>query len=111
MAMTAMVAVTNLLDAAFMTVLVPVWAKDTGGGADAIGLFLATFSGAAVIGSVMASSLGPRLPRYRTYVVAFMLAGLPRFVVLALGCRSRACWRWRWSADSPAGSSTRSSAR
>jgi MFS family permease len=32
-AMTAMVSVTNLLDAAFVAVLLPVWARETGGGA------------------------------------------------------------------------------
>jgi len=83
-AMTAMVSVTNLLDAAFVAVLLPVWARETGGGAGAVGLFLATFSGAAVLGSVVASSVGDRIPRYLTYVVAFSLVGLPRFLVLGL---------------------------
>ncbi len=83
-AMTAMVSVTNLLDAAFVAVLLPVWAQETGGGAGAVGLFLATFSGAAVLGSVVASSIGERIPRYLTYVVAFSLVGLPRFLVLGL---------------------------
>jgi MFS family permease len=84
LAITAMVSVTNLLDLAFVTVLVPVWAEDSGGGASAVGLFFALFSGAAILGSLVASAWGARLPRYRTYVVAFLVAGLPRFVVMAL---------------------------
>jgi MFS family permease len=76
--------VTNLLDAAFVAVLLPVWARETGGGAGAVGLFLGTFSAAAVLGSVVASAAGDRLPRYLTYVVCFSLAGLPRFLVLGL---------------------------
>jgi MFS family permease len=83
-AITSMVAITNLLDMAYATVLVPVWAQDTGGGATAVGLLFATFSAAAVLGSVVAATLAERLPRYTTYLVAFLLVGAPRFIVLAL---------------------------
>lgn len=79
-----MVAITNLLDAAYAGVLVPVWAARSGGGAAAIGLLFAVFSGAAFIGSGLAATIAERLPRYPTYVGCFLLAGLPRFVVLAL---------------------------
>jgi len=81
---TAMVAVTNLLDAAWTTVLVPVWAVTSGGGAAAVGLLFAVFSGASALGSITASVWAARLPRFRLYVGCFLLAGLPRFVVLAL---------------------------
>ncbi len=83
-AMVSMIALTNLLDAAYAAVLLPVWAKETGGGAAAIGLVLATFSGFAVLGSIVAAALAHRLPRFTTYVVAFLIVGLPRFVVLAI---------------------------
>lgn len=79
-----MVAVTNLLDAAWSAVLVPVWAKVGGHGVGAVGLLGATFGGAAILGSVVAAAYGHRLPRYRVYVIAFLLAGVPRFVALAL---------------------------
>ena len=82
-AITSMVAVTNLLDMAYMSVFVPVWAKESGGGAAAIGLLFATFSAAAVLGSVVAATIAERLPRYTTYLVAFLLVGAPRFLVLA----------------------------
>lgn len=85
MGIVAMVATTNLLDAAYAAVLVPVWAQETGGGATAIGLLFAVFSGAAVLGSVLAATVAERLPRFWTYLIAFVLGGLPRFVVLALG--------------------------
>lgn len=83
-AIVAMVATTNLLDAAYAAVLVPVWAQQSGGGATAIGLLFAVFSGAAVVGSVVAASVAERLPRFWTYLIAFLLGGVPRFVVLAL---------------------------
>lgn len=82
--MVSMIAVTNLLDAAYTAVLVPVWAKDSGGGAMAMGVLFAVFSGAAVLGSVVAASYATRLPRFTTYVVAFLVGGLPRFVVLGM---------------------------
>ncbi len=85
MALTLMVATTNLLDLAYSAVLLPVWAKDSGHGAGVVGLVFAVFSGASILGSLAAATWAERLPRFRLYVVAFLLAGLPRFVVLALG--------------------------
>ena len=81
---TAMVALTNLLDAAWSTVLVPVWAVDSGGGARVIGLLFATFGAAAALGALVASVWAQRLPRYAVYLVAFLIAGAPRFIAMAL---------------------------
>lgn len=80
-----MVATTNLFDAAYTAVLVPVWAKESGGGAAAIGVLFSVFSGAAILGSVVAATVAERLPRFWTYVVAFAIGGPPRYVALALG--------------------------
>ena len=79
-----MVALTNLVDIAYTTVLVPVWAAETGRGAAAIGLLFAVFGGASALGAVCAAAWADRLPRYRTYLLAFLVCGAPRFVVLAL---------------------------
>jgi MFS family permease len=79
-----MVALTNLLDAAYTTVLVPVWAVDSGRGAGAIGLVFAVFSGASAIGALCAATWAARLPRFRTYLLAFLVCGAPRYVVFAL---------------------------
>jgi MFS family permease len=81
---TMMVATTNLVDQAFSVVLVPVWARETGGGAAAIGLLFAVFSGASIAGSLTAAAWAARMPRFRTYLVAFLLCGAPRFWVLVL---------------------------
>ncbi len=85
LAITAMVAVTNLIDIAYVAVLLPVWAHDTGGGAAAIGLVLTVANGAAIVGALTAARWGERLPRFRTYLVAFLLGGAPKFLVLASG--------------------------
>ena len=80
---TMMLAVTNLLDLAYTVVLVPVWAKDGGFGAETVGLLFGVFSAASVGGAVIAAAIGHRLPRFVTYLVAFLITGAPRFVVLA----------------------------
>jgi MFS family permease len=81
---TVMLAITNLLDMAYTGVLVPVWAKDGGYGAATIGLLFGVFSAASATGAVLAAMVGHRLPRFLTYLVAFLITGAPRFVVLAL---------------------------
>ncbi|MFF9408604.1 MFS transporter [Streptomyces anandii] len=80
-----MVGVTNLLDAAFTTVLMPVWAKESGNGPAALGLMGSTAGAAAVCGSLVAALAGHRLPRRLVFFSGFLLAGAPRFLVLAAG--------------------------
>lgn len=91
-AITWMVVVTNLLDQAYVVVFVPVWAKESGGGAAAVGQLFATFSGAAVIGSVVAATIAERLPRHTTYLVAFLLVGAPGSSCSRWTCRWPPCW-------------------
>jgi MFS family permease len=80
-----MVAVTNLLDQGYTAVILPVWARDSGNGPAAIGLLGACMGGAALVGSLIAAWRGDRLPRLRTYVIGYLLAGAPRWVALAIG--------------------------
>jgi MFS family permease len=80
---TVMVALTNLIDLAWVAVLVPVWGLANGGAA-AVGALFATFAGASALGSLVAAAWGERLPRYSTYLVCFLITGLPRFVLMAV---------------------------
>jgi MFS family permease len=82
-AMTVMISITNLLDQAYVVVLVPVWAYESGQGVGAVGLLFAVFAAAATLGSLLASAILHRLPRYATYLIAFLVCGAPRFAVLA----------------------------
>lgn len=82
-AITVMVALTNLLDTAYMAVLVPVWARESGSGAGAIGLLFAVFSAGSLVGAVIAARWGASMPRFRTYLLGFLACGAPRFLVLA----------------------------
>src|SRR5699024_1607430 len=79
-----MTATTNLLDTAMFPVVLPVWALETGAGPGAVGLLAAALSGTAVLASILASAIGHRMPRRLTYLVAFLIGGAPRFVILAL---------------------------
>ena len=72
------------LDLAWAAVLVPVWGIENGGGAAAVGALFATFAGASAVGSLVAAAYGDRLPRYATYLVCFLVTGLPRFVIMAV---------------------------
>ena len=85
MSLAVMVAVTNLLDLAWSAVLLPVWARDSGAGIGAVGLVFSVWGGASMLGSLVAAAYGTRLPRFATYLVAFLITGLPRFVLFALG--------------------------
>ncbi|MEU4226497.1 MFS transporter [Nonomuraea sp. NPDC026600] len=84
LALALMVAVTNLLDAAFAQVLVPVWARESGHGPAVIGLNSSVMGLAAVGGSLVAAAVAHRMRRRVVFFVAFLLAGPPRFLVLAM---------------------------
>lgn len=83
-AMAIMIALSNMLDAAYSQVLLPVYARDVLHSAVALGLISGVFSAGAVAGAVVFAVVGARLPRYATFVTAFLLGGGPRFLVLSL---------------------------
>ncbi|MFI6943486.1 MFS transporter [Streptomyces sp. NPDC050418] len=78
-----MVSITNLLDAAISSVLIPVWADASGHGPAAIGLLGSAMGAAAVGGSLIATAVAHRLRRRATVIIGFLLCGAPRFLVLA----------------------------
>lgn len=80
----AMVAVTNLIDQAGGAVLIPLWATDVAHSSVALGLMGGCQGIGAVAGNALATWLGPRLPRRRTYTVGYLIAGAPRYLALAL---------------------------
>jgi MFS family permease len=82
-ALTVMVAATNLLDQSFSAVLLPVWVREHGYGIATVGAYFAVWAAASAVGAVTAAWLAERLPRFRVYVVAFLITGLPRFLVFA----------------------------
>ncbi|MCS6573345.1 MFS transporter [Curtobacterium flaccumfaciens pv. flaccumfaciens] len=81
----ALVLVTNLLDAARSTALLPLYADQQLGGAQALGLVTGVFGGAAFLGSVAFGYVAHRVPRRVVFALCFVLAGGPSVVVPALG--------------------------
>ena len=75
------VLVSNLLDAPF-PVIMPVFAKDAYGSATDLGLMYGTLGGAALVGALVYSAIGHRLPRRATFVTCFAFFPLS-FLVLA----------------------------
>jgi MFS family permease len=83
--MVVMLMVTNMIDAAKSTVLLPIAADRQLGGAVAFGLLVGTMGAGALVGSLAFSVWGPRLPRRATFVTAFVFAGPSPYLALAAG--------------------------
>ena len=75
---------TNLLDAAFSGVLLPVWSRDNGHGAMGVGLVQGAFGVGATVGALTMVVIALRLPRRATFLVCFLVAGAPRFIAMAM---------------------------
>jgi MFS family permease len=82
LAIVVTVMITNFLDAIYGGVVQPVFVKQVYGQALDLGLLIAASGGGAVIGALIFSAIGPRLPRHAIFVVGFMLTGL-RFFLFA----------------------------
>ncbi|WP_236654344.1 MFS transporter [Streptacidiphilus anmyonensis] len=76
---------TNFLDAAWSAVLIPVWVHRHGLGVGAVGAVFSVMSAASAAAGLVAAWLGERLPRRVTFLAGFVVAGAPRFLVLAFG--------------------------
>jgi hypothetical protein len=83
-AIVVMVLLTNMLDQAMTAVLIPVWATERFNDAAPVGLVFGAVSAGAVVGSLLVSAYGQRLPRWRTYTLAFLLGAVPKVFVLVL---------------------------
>lgn len=81
---TGMVGITNALNAAFHTVLLPVWAKESGHGPSAVGLNSAVAGATAVCASLIAAMVAHRMRRRTVFFAGFLLAGAPRYLILSV---------------------------
>jgi MFS family permease len=77
------VLVTNFLDAPF-AVIMPVYAREAFGSAVDLGLMFGVFGGAGLIGSLVFSLIGHRLPRRLTFVTCFLIWALDYLVLATL---------------------------
>ena len=80
LAIVIMIMATNFLDAVFSGVVQPVFVKQVYGEALDLGLLIAANGGGAVIGALIFSAIGPRLPRHAVFVFGFVLTSLKFFL-------------------------------
>ena len=78
------VLLTNFLDAPLAPVLLPVFADAAFGSPVSLGVIFGTFGGFALLSSLIFSVVGHRLPRRRTFVVAFFAASVPYLALSTL---------------------------
>lgn len=82
LAIVIMIMATNFLDAVYGGVVQPVFVKQVYGEALNLGLLIAANGGGAVLGALIFSAIGPRLPRHAVFVFGFVLTSL-RFFLFA----------------------------
>jgi len=83
LALTFTIMLTNGLDAAYASVVRPVYVDQVWGSAFDLGLLIAVNAAGAILGAIVYGAIGHRLPRHATFVTMFMLTGL-RFWIMAL---------------------------
>jgi MFS family permease len=79
-----MVLFTNFADAAMSGLFILLWTERHYGSSTRVGIIAAVFGLGAVAGTAAMVAISHRLPRRWTFAVSFLLAGAPRFVVLAV---------------------------
>ena len=83
LAIVIMIMATNFLDAIYGGVVQPVFVKQVYGEALNLGLLIAANGGGAVLGALIFSAIGPRLPRHSVFVFGFVLTSLRFFLFAA----------------------------
>ncbi|WP_159944141.1 MULTISPECIES: MFS transporter [unclassified Nocardiopsis] len=83
-ALVVVLAVTNMIDMSVTSVLLPVWVRENGMGPAVVGAVGGVLGAASVAGSLAAAAVGHLLPRRAVFLVALVVAGPPRLLVLAL---------------------------
>ncbi len=79
------VVVLAVLEAAWASVLAPVYGREVLGGAAVLGVLFGVLGAGATAGSLLHPWLAARLPAQPLLVAAFLLVGAPRFAALAAG--------------------------
>jgi predicted MFS family arabinose efflux permease len=77
------VVVLAVVEASWATVLAPVYGTQVLGSALVLGVLFGVLGAGATVGSLLHTRLATRLPRHPLLVAAVLLAGAPRFAVLA----------------------------
>lgn len=79
-----MLCTTNLVTSALSGVLLPAWVSERGLPVASLGAVTGTLAAGGLAGSLLGAWLGPRVRRWLTFAVGFLLGGGPLFLTLAL---------------------------
>ncbi|MEH0843946.1 MFS transporter [Micromonospora sp. CPCC 205711] len=82
--MLVVVSALNMFANASVAVYIPLWVAQVFGDPAGFGLVLGVFSGGALLGNLIFTVAGPRLPRRLTFAVGVAASGTPRLLALAL---------------------------
>ncbi|WP_443071489.1 MFS transporter [Streptomyces sp. NBC_01465] len=83
LALCLMTLTTRGLDQGWSAVLLPVHAREELGGSVDLGLLNAAFGVCALAGALVYGAVGSRFRRWPVFTIAFIVVGLPRFLVAA----------------------------
>jgi MFS family permease len=83
-AIVAMLFFTNLFDAAYTSVFLPVWAREVARSPVALGAIMAIFAIGAVLGNAVFTAVAPRVSRFWVFALGFVVGGGPRYVAAAI---------------------------
>lgn len=72
----------NAFAQASIAVFIPLWVAEVYDNPTALGVLLGAYAVGAVLGNILFTALAPKLPRYRTFVIAVVASGAPRLLVL-----------------------------
>ena len=78
------VLITNMIDAAFFSVIAPVYVKENFHSPLPLGILSAALGGSAFIGTLLFGALGHRLPRRLTFGIGYTIGGASRFWAVLL---------------------------
>ncbi len=84
LAMLLVVSALNMMAAANTAVWVPLWIRDVLGDPAGFGLVLGVFGAGALLGNLVFTAIGPRLPRTLVFAVGAAMSGAPRLLTMAL---------------------------
>ena len=84
-ALILLILVTNAIDSANLTVIMPIWATGVSANGALFGFMVGCFSAGALVGAALFPLVASRLPRRRFLVIALALAGPPPFVAMLVG--------------------------
>ncbi|MFY1662247.1 MFS transporter [Micromonospora sp. WMMD1274] len=84
MTMLIVVSVSNMFANASVAVWIPLWVNEVLGDPAGFGLLLGVFSAGALLGNLLFTVVGTRLPAGTTFALGLTLSGAPRLLALAL---------------------------